>query len=673
MASEFGADRTGEDLEQLCADTIRVLSMDGVQAANSGHPGMPMGMADVAHVLWTKHLNLDPTDPNWIARDRFVLSAGHGSMLLYSLLHLSGHGLELSDLKDFRQLHSKTPGHPESFETVGVETTTGPLGQGIGNAVGMALAERHLAARFPEAADALGHYTYTIVGDGDLQEGVSAEACSLAGHLGLSRLTVLYDDNQITIDGPTSLSFSEDVQKRYAAYGWHTQQVDGHDLAAVSEAIEAARAETSRPSLIACRTIIGKGSPNKQNSSGVHGSPLGPEELKLTKQGMGWPQDAFLIPNAVKTRWAERQAEWAKARQAWNGKWSGLDGETTGTIAAWFKGGAPDLSKVEWPTFEAGGTLATRASSGQVINAIALAVPNLIGGSADLSPSNKTEIKGSPNFSKEDYAGRNLRFGVREHAMGAIMNGISLHGGLIAYGGTFLVFADYVRPAIRLAALMRTRAIYVMTHDSIFVGEDGPTHQPVEQIASLRAIPRVRVIRPADAAETAVAWRMALEYDGPTVLSLTRQNLPTIDRSTHAEADGALRGGYVLWERGGNPDVTLIATGSEVQLALDVAQTLVESDGKAVRVVSLPCWKVFDAQDQGYQDSVIPPRCGARISLEAGATFGWTRYTGDLGLRIGIDTFGASAPASALAEYFELSPGQVLEKVRDYLSASTLT
>ena len=643
--------------------------MDGVETAGCGHPGMPMGMADVAHVLWSEFLSLDPTDPEWIGRDRFVLSGGHGSMLLYSLLHLSGFDLSLDDIKNFRQLGSKTPGHPENFETVGVETTTGPLGQGIGNAVGMALAEAHLCARFPAAKDVLGHDTYVMAGDGDLQEGLSAEACSLGGHLNLGRLILLYDDNKISIDGATDLSFSEDVCARYTAYGWHTSAIDGHDHAAIRSAIAAAKAQ-DKPALIACRTIIGKNAPNKANTSGVHGSKLGTEELAATKEAMGWPQDAFLVPDATKARWKARREEWSAARKTWDEAWAKLDGETSKTITSWFSGDAPDLSSVAWPTFEAGSKMATRASSGKVLQAIAAAVPNLVGGSADLTPSNKTFIaEGGGDFSAENYAGRNVRFGIREHAMASLMNGMSLHGGLIPYGGTFLVFTDYCRPSIRLAALMGIRAIYVMTHDSIFLGEDGPTHQAVEHVMSLRAIPKLRVIRPGDATETALAWRMALEYQGPTILSLTRQGVPTIDRSTFS-ADGALRGGYVAWESGGDPELLLIATGSELQLALDVGQTLAKDDAKSVRVVSLPCWKVFEEQDEAYRDSVLPPKCGARVSMEAGVTLGWDRYTGFMGLKIGVDSFGASAPAAELATKYGLSTEQVLEKVRGYLAAS---
>ncbi|MCA8921424.1 MAG: transketolase [Planctomycetes bacterium] len=666
--SEFGSTETGEAREQLCADTLRVLAMDAVQKANSGHPGMPMGMADVAHVLWSQVLRLDPQDPDWIARDRFVLSAGHGSMLLYGLLHLSGHDLPMEQLKQFRQLHSKTPGHPENFVTRGVETTTGPLGQGVGNAVGMALAERHLVARFPQAAEALSHRTFAIAGDGDLMEGVASEAASLAGHLGLGRLVVLYDDNKITIDGSTDIAFTEDVLARFEAYGWNTARVDGHDRAAVKAAIDAACAQDQKPTLIACRTVIGKGSPNKANSSKSHGSPLGAEELKLTKEGMGWPQDPFLVPPAVRQRWSERQAEWQSARAAWNTTWSAVpEGDRT-QLTRWFKGEV-DLAAVRWPEFEVGKKLATRAASGKVLQALVAAAPNLIGGSADLAGSNNTDIDGDADYEKGAYGARNLRFGVREHGMGAIVNGMALHGGVIPYAATFLVFSDYCRPSIRLSALMHTRVVWVMTHDSVFLGEDGPTHQPVEHLMALRTIPNLRVFRPADANETAESWRLALEHDGPSLLALTRQGLPTLDRGTHAPASGTRRGGYVLWEStpGTLPQAILIATGSEVPVALEVAQRLHADDGVPTRVVSLPCWKLFAEQPSDYREEVLPARCGARVSIEAGSTFGWERYTGDLGLRIGIDTFGASAPAEELAEHFGLSVDKVLARTRGYL------
>ena len=667
--TEFGRDRTGAALEQLCADTLRILAMDGVEKAKSGHPGMPMGMADVAHLVWSRYLTVDPKDPSWIGRDRFVLSAGHGSMLLYGLLHLAGFDLPMEELKRFRQLGSRTPGHPEHGHTPGVETTTGPLGQGFGNAVGMALAERHLLARFPEAAGVLAHRTLVIASDGDLMEGVASEAASLAGHLGLSKLVVLYDDNAITIDGATDLAWSEEVLKRFEAYGWRAERVDGHDPAAVARAIDAALAQEERPSLIACRTIIGKGAPTKGNTAECHGSPLGAEELRKTKEAMGWPQDAFLVPSAVRARWAQRQEEWKQARARWDQAWAALEQghpETAKTLRRWFSGEL-DLSKVEWPRFQ--GSIATRVAGGKVMQALAKAVPNLIGGSADLTPSTKTFLDGSPVCRRGAYGGRNLHFGIREHGMGSALNGIALHGGLVPYGATFLVFSDYCRPAIRLSALIGLKVVWVMTHDSIYLGEDGPTHQPVEHVMALRAIPGLTVLRPADATETAIAWRLALERPGPALLALTRQNVPTFDRNEHAPAEDALKGGYVLWESqpGETPQLILMGTGSEVHVALEAARAISREDGVATRVVSLPSWEVFEAQDEAWREQVLPARCGARVSIEAGITSGWERYTGDLGLRIGIDRFGASAPDTALAEHFGLTGPQVLAKVRAYL------
>lgn len=667
MSTSFGSDRTGDALEQLCCDAIRVLAMDGVEAAGCGHPGMPMGMADVAHVLWTQFLRIDPQDPSWLGRDRFVLSAGHGSMLIYSLLHLSGFELSLDDLKAFRQAHSKTPGHPENFETVGVETTTGPLGQGISNAVGMAMAERHLAARFPELAEGMAHTTYVIAGDGDLMEGVASEAASLAGHLKLGRLVVLYDDNEITIDGRTSLAFTEDVLKRFESYGWATGRIDGHDRAAISAALEGAQG-SDRPVLIACRTVIGKGAPNKQDTSGVHGSKLGADELKLAKETLGWPQDAFLVPDAVRGRWAERQAAWKSARAEWDARWSQLSashGDQVQELTRWLAGEL-DLSGVTWPAFEEGASIATRSASGTVINALAGAVPNLIGGSADLAGSVKTDLKGSEDYQATSYGGRNIRYGVREHAMAAAMNGMALHGGLIPMGGTFLVFSDYSRPSIRLSALMNLHVIQVLTHDSVFLGEDGPTHQPVEHFMALRAIPRFNFWRPADARETAVAWRCMLETKAPHGISLTRQNVPVLPGT----GEGASRGAYVIQDCEGDPDLILMATGSEVSLAVSAAEAL--SDVKC-RVVSFPCWEVFEEQDADYQESVLPPSCGARVSIEAGVTFGWDRYTGSLGIKIGIDRFGASAPYADLQKIFGLTTEQVVARLRTYLSDSTIT
>lgn len=668
MSSDFGSDRTGDDLEQLCCDTIRVLAMDAVEKAGCGHPGMPMGAAEMAHVLWTQFLQVDPSDPSWMGRDRFILSAGHGSMLIYSLLHLSGFPLSLGDLQQFRQAGSKTPGHPENFETVGVETTTGPLGQGISNGVGMALANAHLKARFPQLAELLDHKTYVIASDGDLMEGVSHEACSLAGHLRLGDLVVLYDDNEISIDGRTDITFSEDVLKRFEAYGWATSRVDGHDRAALAAALEVAK-QSDKPVLIACRTVIGKGAPNKQDTSGVHGSKLGADELKQTKQNLGWPETPFLVPGAVKARWEERQSQWRAAREAWDARREALaeeHGEALAQLEGWLAGRV-DLSQVEWPTFAPGKGTATRNSSGKVLNAIAPHVPQLIGGSADLTGSVKTYLDDSHDLSPAAMDGRNLRYGVREHGMAAAMNGMALYGGLIPFGGTFLVFSDYNRPSIRLSALMNLHVIQVLTHDSVFLGEDGPTHQPIEHYMALRAIPRLEVWRPGDANEVAEAWRCCVERKAPHAMILSRQDVATLDRASLGAAEGVRKGGYTVLECEGEPAVILMATGSELPLAVEVGQAL-QAEGRAARVVSLPCWEVFAEQPQSYRDEVLPPSCARRVSLEAGVTFGWQRFTGAEGLELGIDRFGASAPLADLERMFGFTPEQVLEKVRSYLA-----
>lgn len=648
-------------LHQQAANTIRGLTIDAVQKAGEGHPGMPMGMADVAVVLWTQFLRHNPQDPKWSNRDRFVLSAGHGSMLIYSLLHLSGYDLPLEELKNFRQWDSKTPGHPENFHTVGVETTTGPLGQGITNAVGMALAERWLAARFNRPGhEIVDHHTYVIVGDGDLMEGISQEASSLAGHLGLSKLIVLYDDNHITIDGSTDLAFTEDRMARYAAYGWHTQQADGHDPLAVKAAIEAAKAETERPSIIACRTIIGYGSPNKQGTSGIHGTALGEEEVRLTKAALGWPLEPhFYVPDAAhKFLHADGrfQSEWEKVWEIYQAAYP----DDAALYKQYLNGALPtDLSAI-LPTFEAGKNMATRASSGQVLNALAPHVPHLLGGSADLTGSNKTDLKGETDLKKGDFSGRYINFGVREHAMGGIMNGLALHGGVRPYGGTFLVFSDYMRGSIRLAAIMGLPVIYVFTHDSVGVGTDGPTHQPVEHTMALRVIPNLTVIRPGDAAETAVAWQTAIEnLSGPTALILTRQGVPTFDRSQVAPADGAAKGAYVLSDAD-NPQVILLGTGSEVQFALEAQKTLA-AKGVGARVVSLPSWELFDAQNSAYKESVLPRAITARVSMEAGVTLGWERYLGLDGIALGIDRYGASAPQSVVYEKLGLKSDAIVD------------
>jgi transketolase len=659
-------------LLRRAADTIRVLAAEAVQKANSGHPGMPMGMADVAIVLWTQFLRHNPADPGWWNRDRFVLSAGHGSMLLYALLHLSGYDLPLSELQRFRQWGSKTPGHPEYGLTPGVETTTGPLGQGIGNAVGMAMAERWLATHFNRPGfPIIDHYTYVIASDGDLMEGISHEIGALAGHLRLGKLIVLYDDNGISIDGPTSLAWSEDVLARFTAYGWHTQRVDGHDPQAIAEAIRNAQAEATRPSLIACRTHIGYGSPNRQDSPKAHGEPLGVEEVRLTKERLGWPTEVeFFIPDEVRewmrslgAQGAARQAEWeamfARYAEAYPQEAAALRQAMSGELPADWDA---DLKFNR----AAGQALATRAASGQVLNAIAPRLPTLIGGSADLTPSNNTRPQGVAAITPQDFSGRYIHFGVREHGMGAILNGISLHGGLRPYGGTFLVFSDYMRPAIRMAALMHLPVIFVFTHDSIGVGEDGPTHQPIEHLTALRAIPNLYVFRPADANETVIAWRVALERrHGPTALILTRQALPVLEQST----EGAARGAYILLEAPGegDPQVILMASGSEVHVAVAAAQALL-AEGVRARVVSMPCWELFEAQPLAYRQQVLPPQIRARVAIEAGATLAWGRYVGLDGVVIGLDRFGASAPAKVLFEQFGLTAEAVVTAVRKLLA-----
>ena len=643
------------DLHRQAANTIRGLTMDAVQKAGEGHPGMPMGMADVAVVLWSQFLCHNPQDPAWPDRDRFVLSAGHGSMLIYSLLYLSGYDLPLEELKNFRQWGSKTPGHPENFHTVGVETTTGPLGQGVANAVGMALAERWLAARFNRPDhEIVNHHTYVVAGDGDLMEGVSQEAASLAGHLGLSKLIVLYDDNRITIDGSTDLAFTEDRMERFAAYGWHTQHANGHDPVAVREAIEAAKAETERPSIIACRTHIGYGSPNKQDTSSVHGSALGDDEIVLTKQALNWPTEPlFYVADGAREFLqmdGRFQSEWEMLWESYQVAYP----KEAALFKTYLNSDLPTNWEAILPQFEAGKSIATRASSGQVLNAIAPHVPYLLGGSADLTGSNKTDLKGEAALTKDDFSGRYINFGVREHAMGGMMNGMALHGGVRPYGGTFHVFSDYMRPSIRLAALMGLPVIYVFTHDSVGVGTDGPTHQPVEHHMALRAIPNLTLIRPADAAETAVAWKTAIEnVSGPTALVLTRQGVPTFDRSQVASADGLAKGAYVLSDAN-NPQLILIGTGSEVQFALAAQKTLAER-GIASRVVSMPSWELFEAQDAAYQESVLPRAITARVSIEAGVTFGWAQYVGLDGIALGIDRYGASAPQSVIYEKLGLT------------------
>ncbi len=655
-------------VDKLCINTIRTLAMDGVQKAKSGHPGMPMGMADAAYVLWTRFLSHNPADPDWPNRDRFVLSAGHGSMLLYSLLHLTGYDLPLEELESFRQWGSLTPGHPEYGLTSGVETTTGPLGQGFANGVGMAMAERFLAATFNRPGfPVFDHYTYAIVSDGDLMEGLSHEAASLAGHLGLGKLIYLYDDNEISIEGSTDIAFTEDVVARFRAYGWHVQEVDAYDLDGVEAAIRAAQAETERPSLIACHSHIGYGSPNKQDSASAHGAPLGEDEVRLAKEALGWspdaqffvPEDALAVFRQALEQGREAQAGWQETFERYQAAYP----EEAALLETLWAGRLPEGWTDVLPTFSSeDGPLATRKASGAVLNALAPALPTLIGGSADLAPSNNTLLTGYDDFQSVSPTGRNLRFGVREHAMGSILNGLALHGGLLPYGGTFMVFSDYMRPPVRLAAMMGLPIVYVWTHDSPWLGEDGPTHQPIEQLVALRAIPNLVIIRPADANETVAAWRVALERrDGPTGLALTRQKLPVLFETTRNPADTVARGAYVLADSSGIPEVLLIASGSEVHVALE-ARDLLAQKGVAVRVVSMPSWELFDAQPKSYQESVLPPEVTARLAIEAGVTQGWAKYVGISGDVIGRDRFGASAPYKVLMEKFGFTAEAVAER-----------
>ena len=658
-------------LDQLCINTIRMLAVDGIEKAKSGHPGMPMGAAAMAYILWTRFLRHNPEDPSWPNRDRFVLSAGHGSMLLYSLLHLSGYDLSMEELQNFRQWNSKTPGHPEHGLTPGVETTTGPLGQGFANGVGMALAERFLAERFNRPGHHIvDHFTYGIISDGDLMEGISHEAASLAGHLGLGKLIYFYDDNHISIEGDTDIAFTENRTGRFVAYGWHVQRVDdGNDLEALEQALYEARKETRRPSLIAVRTHIGYGSPNKQGTAGVHGEPLGPEEIKLTKNNLKWPREpSFLVPDEVSTHFRQAvdagrklQESWQAAVEAYRENFK----EPAAEWDRWMKDQLPDGWENIIPVFEPDEKgLATRVASGTVLNAVAPTIANLIGGSADLAPSTKTLLSGEADYQATNYAGRNLRFGVREHAMGGIINGMALHRGLIPYGATFLVFSDYMRPAIRLAALTKLKVIYVFTHDSVGVGEDGPTHQPIEHLASLRAMPNLTVIRPCDANETAEAWRIAISHQGgPVALALSRQNLPTLDRrSNYASAKGLHKGAYILSEATDHkPDVVLIASGSEVHIALEAAAKI-QTKGPAVQVVSMPSWELFEAQPAEYKHRVLPPEIKVKIAVEAGSALGWHRYVGESGHIMALDHFGASAPSKILYEKFGLTAERVVEK-----------
>ena len=677
-------------LDQKCVDTIRFLAADAIQKADSGHPGMPLGAAPMAYVLWTQHLKHNPSDPKWADRDRFILSAGHGSMLLYALLHLTGYDLPLSELQSFRQWGSKTAGHPESHITPGVEVTTGPLGQGIGNAVGMALAEAHLAAQHNRLNHTIvNHFTYAIAGDGDLMEGVASEACSLAGALSLGKLIVLFDDNRISLAGSTALTFTEDVRKRFESYGWHVQRVDdGNDLKAIDAALNTAKDEVSRPSLISVRTIIGYGSPNKQGTFLTHGSPLGRDELMAAKKNLGWPAEPdFLIPDDARERFRHSVSH-GKAKQ---GEWEAAFSRYSQAFpepAAEFKrrmtGELPDGWEKDLPAFQADHKgIATRKASETLLQALGPRIPELMGGSADLNPSTFSWLKGfgdfeSPKTCSEEvqglvggewrYGGRNVHFGVREHAMGSIATGMALHGGVIPYTATFLVFSDYMRPPIRLAALSECRVIHIFTHDSIGVGEDGPTHQPVEQIMNLRAVPNLTVIRPADATETAEAWRAALLRNaGPTALIFTRQGVPVLDRTGCQGARALQQGGYILWQSAKEmPQVILIGTGSETHIALEAGKKLA-AEGISVSVVSLPSWELFDGQPQDYRDSVLPPGVKARVAVEAGIKLGWEHYVGLEGTVIGMDSFGASAPASVLYEKFGITVERVVQAAKDLL------
>ncbi len=647
--------------DRLVVNTIKGLTIDAVEAARSGHPGMPMGTADLAYVLWSRFLVHDPSDPSWPDRDRFVLSAGHGSMLIYSLLHLTGYDLSLGEIRNFRQWGSQTPGHPEYGHTVGVETTTGPLGQGIANAVGMALAEQILRDRF--GAELADHWTYCICGDGDLMEGVAAEASSLAGHLQLGRLVVLYDDNEITIDGRTDMAFTEDVAGRYTAYGWHVQKIDGHDHDAVASAIEAARA-SDRPSLICCRTVIGQGAPNKQDTSGVHGAPLGPDELVLAKETIGLdPTQSFVVPEAALATFRERNGELRARREAWQARYA-----ASARKAEWDTWHSdPDLDAIDWPTWSADDKpLATRKACQAAINAIAARVPNLIGGSADLSGSNGCVLKETTALQADNYGGRLMHFGVREHGMGSVCNGMALHGGIVPFNATFLVFHDYMRPSVRLASMMGQQVVFVYSHDSILLGEDGPTHQPVEHMMALRLIPGLVTLRPGDANETAAAWKVAMaRTDGPTCLVTTRQGLPHLAGTAELAMAGVAQGAYVLSDAASDAQVVLIGTGSELQLAVG-AQAALAEQGVAARVVSMPSWALFAAQDKATRDAVLPPGV-PRVSVEAGRTLGWQAWVGLDGASVGLDRFGASAPHTVLAEKLGFTVDAVVEAARSVI------
>lgn len=656
--------------DQLAVTTIRTLSIDAIEKANSGHPGLPMGAAPMAYTLWTKHMNHNPKNPEWFNRDRFVLSAGHGSMLLYSLLHLSGYGLEMDEIKNFRQWDSKTPGHPEYHHTVGVEATTGPLGQGIGMAVGMAMAEKHLAATYNKGEmNVVDHHTFALCGDGDLMEGVAGEAISLAGHLKLNKLVVLYDSNDISLDGDLSMSFSEDIRKRFESYGWNYLRVeDGNELDDLSEKIAKAKQSSDKPTLIEVKTVIGYGAPNKSGKADAHGAPLGEDEMKLVKEYYEWTFDQdFHVPEEVYETFEKATDELGgKAEAEWNKLFEQYESEhpeLAAQLKAAIQGDLPEDFESEFPEYEVGKKQATRSSSGDMVNAIAKTVPSFFGGSADLAGSNKTNIKDGGDFDAENPSGRNIWFGVREFAMGTALNGMALHGGLHVFGGTFFVFSDYVRPAIRLSALMGLPVTYVFTHDSVAVGEDGPTHEPVEHLASLRAMPNLNVIRPADANETKQAWKLALTAKShPTLLVLSRQDLPVLEQTGELSASGVEKGAYVI-SGAENPQALLLATGSEVSLAVEAQKQLAE-EGITVSVVSMPSWDRFEKQDKEYKQSVIPPTVKKRLAIEMGSSFGWDRYTGDEGDVLAIDRFGASAPGQRIMEEFGFTPENVAAKVK---------
>jgi len=665
--------------DELCINAIRFLAVDAVEEAHSGHPGTPLGAAPMAYVLWDRFLKHNPADPRWIDRDRFVLSCGHASAMLYALLYLTGYDLSLDELKRFRQWGSRTPGHVEYGVTPGVEATTGPLGQGFANGVGMAIAERWLADHYNRPGyEVIDHYTYAIVSDGDLQEGVASEAASLAGTLRLGKLVYLYDDNDISIEGDTSIAFAENVPERFRAYGWHVVgPINGMDTGEVESAIEMARAEKTRPSLIVCRTVIGYGSPNKAGTAAAHGEPLGAEETRLTREGLGWPyREPFAVPEEVLSRFRQARERGKRQQSEWEAR-VGEYGRAHPDLARQMEEDLEGVLPEGWDYGLSGlfagedGPVATRDASGRVMNAIAGRVHSFTGGSADLAPSTKTLLKDHGHYGFEEYCGHNMHFGVREHAMGAVANGMALHGGIIPYTGTFLIFYDYMRPPVRLAAMMGIRVIYIFTHDSIGLGEDGPTHQPVEQLAGLRSVPKLVTVRPADAHETVEAWKVAMERrDGPTALVLSRQTLPLLDQSTLASASGLRRGGYILWEPGQRPEAILIGTGSEVHIALEAGRLLRDKRIPA-RVVSLPSWELFEAQPEAYRRQVLAPEVRVRVSIEAASTLGWERYVGLDGTAVGLDRFGASAPGEVLYERLGLDARRVVDEVLKLIAERT--